>query len=191
MRLFLSVRPRRRFLALGFFLASLPLAAACGGSPLGPSESAQSTFLTFSSQKGDYIGQGESHRYTLADGVWSASYLPNYGGRPAITLGIRPKDGVYNWWWNLSLAAPLGRQLAVGTYETARRWPFEPPDQPGLDFSGSGRGCNTSTGRFVITELALGPDNSVDSLHATFEQHCEGVSVALTGEVAIVANPWR
>jgi hypothetical protein len=27
--------------------------------------------------------------------------------------------------------------------------------------------------------------------NVTFEQHCDGVSAALRGELAIVANPWR
>jgi hypothetical protein len=37
----------------------------------------------------------------------------------------------------------------------------------------------------------MGPGNTLDRFHATFEQHCEGASPALKGEVKIVSNPWR
>jgi hypothetical protein len=47
------------------------------------------------------------------------------------------------------------------------------------------------TGRFTIQQIALHADDTVDRLYATFEQHCEGVSVALHGTVSIAANPWR
>lgn len=172
--------------------------AACGGSPNEPSGSRvpTSTFLSFTSAPGDYIGHGETHRYTLADGVWSARVLRNYGvqGSQTVAVSVNALPTVTQgyWWWSLYLQAPGGKPIAVGTYEAARRWPFQPPTLPGLDFGGTGRGCNELTGRFEILDLVISAaGDTIDRFHATFEQHCEGVSTALTGEVAVVANPWR
>ena len=168
------------------------LIAGCGeGNRLtGPSGSAVSTFLEFQSEPGDYIGAGESHRYTLEDTDWTARVTVGVTEPNHIVVSLRPKTGSLTWWWNLNLAAPTGQSLKAGAYQDARRWPFH-GQQPGLDFTGTGRGCNTLTGSFVISSLRIGPGNSLDRLHATFEQHCEGRSPALKGEISIVANPWR
>jgi hypothetical protein len=88
--------------------------------------------------------------------------------------------------WTLQLAAPSG-SLAPGLYVNAARVPFQPAGQPGLAFFGDGRGCNRSTGRFLISEIDAGP-SGVQRLHARFEQHCEGWSVALRGEIWIDAG---
>jgi hypothetical protein len=149
-------------------------------------EAATTTFLGYASDLGDYIGHGETHRYTLADAAFSATADSNRG-HVYITI-IGPS---YSFWWYLDLAAPAGQQLLPGTYEGAMRYPFQLITVPGLDFSGTGRGCNTLTGRFVIIEATYGTGTTVDRFHATFEQHCEGASVALRGEISIVANPWR
>ena len=148
-----------------------------------------STFLSYNSAPGDYIGAGQTQRYVLADGIWSATADSQTGAPNHVT--VRVTNFPAGWWWAVDLAAPKGQPLKVGVYEAARRWPFQPDTQPGLNFSGTGRGCNTLTGRFEITDLLFGPSNTVDRLRATFEQHCEGQSPALNGEVAIVANPWR
>ena len=174
------------------FSALTMLVAACGeGNRLtGPTGSAVSTFLELRSDPGDYIGAGESRRYTLEDADWLARATFGVAEPNHIVVSLRPKDGSLTWWWNFNLAAPEGQSLKVGAYENARRWPFH-GQQPGLDFSGTGRGCNMLTGSFVIRALQIGPGNSLDRLHATFEQHCEGRSPALKGEISVVANPWR
>jgi hypothetical protein len=180
----------RRSASLAVLVALSATIAACGGSPSGPSGPATSTFLSFRSDPGDFIGAGESHRYALADGTWNAQ--ADFGdSRTTNHINVSVVNFSAGWFWYLDLAAPKGQMLALGAYEDARRYPFQPTTQPGVSFSGTGRGCNTLTGRFVITDLALGPANTVDRLHATFEQHCEGASPALTGEISVVANPWR
>jgi hypothetical protein len=150
------------------------------------------TSLSFVSDPGDYIGQGESHSYGLADGTWRATFS-SFNGVDHVSVQLTNFNGpTGSWfWWYLDFAAPKGQRLTIGTYEAARRYPFQPPAQPGLSFSGSGRGCNELTGRFTITGLTIGPGDSVEYLAATFEQHCEGVSKALNGQVTIAANPWR
>jgi hypothetical protein len=181
----------RRSARLGVIAALSATIVACSGSPSGPSGPATTTFLSFKSDPGDYIGAGQSHSYALADGTWNT--LADFGDtRTTNHVRVTVQNiAVAGWWWDVDLAAPKGQMLAVGAYEDARRYPFQPTTQPGLNFDGTGRGCNTLTGRFVILDLALGPGNTVDRLHATFEQHCEGGSPALTGEISVAANPWR
>ncbi len=147
-----------------------------------------STFLSFRSSPGDYIGQGQTQRYAAADGSWRVEARPSPSGFGVSEIRVFFDGG--DWWW-LDLAAPKGRELAPGTYTNATRWPFQAPTQPGLSFSGNGRGCNKLTGQFTIHELVLGPGNRVDRFHATFQQHCEGAPPALVGEVGLLANPWR
>ena len=43
-----------------------------------------------------------------------------------------------------------------------------------MDISGNGRGSNTLTGWFSVTEVAYGPTGEVLVFAATFEQHSEG-----------------
>ena len=171
--------------------APVPIPAPRPAIPVPPGAPASTTTLSFTSDPGDFIGQGLSRTYNLGDGSWNARYdTTNSGGHVAIRVE-NFSSGQDSWWWNVDLASPNGKPLTVGTYEAARRYPFQPDTQPGLDFSGTGRGCNTLTGRFVITELRLGAANSVDRLTATFEQNCEGSSPTLRGRVVIAADPWR
>jgi hypothetical protein len=162
-----------------------------GSNPAGPSRSSPgSTFLDLRSDPGDYIGAGESHRYTLTDSVWQTRVDVGVLEPNHVWVSLRPVDNTLRWWWTFDVSAPTGQSLKVGTYENARRWPFQGA-QPGLSFSGTGRGCNMLTGAFVIRAIQIGPGNTLERFHATFEQHCEGSSAALRGEINVLANPWR
>jgi hypothetical protein len=141
------------------------------------------TFLSFVSEPGDFIGMGQSLTVTPADGAAFTAQVSQDGGQIAITV-FPP-----NTFWFVHLAAPAGQPLAPGSYESATRWPFQSPSEPGLDFSGDGRGCNTLTGRFEVLEAVYGPLGFVERFHARFEQHCEGAEPALFGEVKIVSPP--
>ena len=180
---------------LATFLVSM-CAWACGSnSPSAPSPDSPSkstTSLSFQSDPGDYIGQAQSHTYVLRDGTWNAKY-DSFNGVQHVNISVTGLIGTNlgTDWWYLDFAAPKGQPLSVGTYENGRRYPFQPDLLPGLSFSGSGRGCNTLTGRFTVQSIALGVDNHVDQFQATFEQHCEGASPALRGSVSVFTNPWR
>ncbi len=77
-------------------------------------------------------------------------------------------------YWSIELAAPQGSTLVAQPYHGATRWPFQPPTAPGLSVSGSGRGCNQSTGAFEIQTITHGlPDGGLSELVMTFEQFCE------------------
>jgi len=159
----------------------------CALAPAAPST--PTSFLSFQSDPGDYIGGGASQNYTLATMKfvgWGDSV------QPAVNISVEtPTGGGSFVRWSLSMKAPSGQQLLPGTYNNATRYPFQAAGVPGLSFSGNGRGCNTLTGSFVVLEAVYGPQGEIERFHATFEQHCEGVVPALRGQIRIVADPWR
>ncbi|SMC29208.1 hypothetical protein SAMN02745857_03680 [Andreprevotia lacus DSM 23236] len=134
-----------------------------------------STYLKFVSDKGDYIGQGVTKTWLETDGTFTAQNNFSNG----VTINFNGG----NDWWSVNFAAPNKARLQVGPYENTQRWPFQSPTGAGLDVSGSGRGCNTSTGRFDILEISYTPTGDLDHFAANFEQHCEGAAAALRGSV--------
>ncbi len=91
-------------------------------------------------------------------------------------------------WWTLNFNAPNGKELIPGPYEGATRYPFQPPTKPGLDISGSGRGCDELTGRFDVLQAEYAPDGRIERFAADFEQHCEGHTPALRGSIRYRAS---
>lgn len=146
--------------------------------------------VTFSGN--DYISGGRSWSFSTATGdVINASYSSNQNPFGLLMLDFGWNRDLHFWNWHLWLQAPPGQQLAVGTYDGALRAGTPIGSAPGLDLSGDGRGCNAVTGTFTISQLALGANGSVDSLNATFLQHCEGDdTTATSGRVLVnVAGP--
>ena len=123
--------------------------------------------LYFRSSPGDYIGAGQTQVVSDTTGNFSAS--PANSGY--VSYNYNTPD--YSAWWALNLASADGLPLAVGAYENAVRAPFH-GSQPGLELSGSGRGCNTLSGRFVVLELQTDAQGVLTRLAVDFEQHCEG-----------------
>lgn len=165
----------------------VPLAAVSTGLLPGvaaQAQTAQTASLSFTSDPGDWIGGGATSSYsTTAGDTFGVSGANNDG---VITVSVNAADGE---WWYLNLAAPSGQALAAGDYTGATRYPFNIAPNPGLDFTGDGRGCNTSTGSFTINDVTFGPEGYVQQLDATFVQHCEGGVPALTGKVHIQNPP--
>ena len=139
----------------------------------------QSRLLYFRSEAGDYIGAGQTALYSDATGVFS----DNSSTSDYINLGYTDAGDVGDW-WSLSLASSNGAALQVGVYENAVRAPFHDTAN-GLELAGSGRGCNTLTGRFEVLDIAYGGDGKVTRLAADFEQHCEGMTPALFGSIRV------
>lgn len=133
--------------------------------------------ISYRSTAGDYIGQGETHLYLTPNNTVQASGT----FRPGISFHI---ETVAGGWLDLALGAPANAVLVPGTYEGATRFPFAAPSEPGLDFGGNGRGCNTIHGRFTVHEASYAPDGSIERFAADFEQHCETAdSPPLFGEI--------
>ena len=124
------------------------------------------------SDAGDYIGQGQS---------WShgpqTDTLRVWGSPSLVRLYLTNAEG----WWDANVAAPPGQRLTAGrTYENAHRYPFNDAS-PGFDLGGYGRGCNESTSRFTVNQIAFDPDGTLRTFQVTFEQHCEHATPALRG----------
>jgi hypothetical protein len=138
---------------------------------------ATDTFLSMSSDAGDYIGQGLTYHYTVADGPLTAE--KNYDNGVSISFNTP----TYDHFWYLDFAAPQSALLAPGVYAGATRFPFQAATVPGLDVGGDGRGCNTLTGSFEVKAIVYGAGTTIEAFWATFEQHCEGATPALRGEI--------
>ncbi|WP_329058245.1 hypothetical protein [Amycolatopsis sp. NBC_01480] len=169
----------QRAAALVVFSAAAALAVAA---PAGAQGVATGT-LAFSGDAGDYITGGGTYAYSIAANDRLSVTADEAGHH--ISVGLTGANGD---WWSLDLAAPQGQTLAAGTYTDAHRYPFQAPQQPGLDLSGNGRGCNQSTDSFVVQNVLFGPHGYVQNLDATFEQHCENGATAARGEIHL-ANP--
>jgi len=134
------------------------------------------SFLYLNSQSGDWIGQGQERLFTPADGkIGGALRGSRFGG--AVYLASTG--------WDVAMSAPDGRRLVVGSYTGASRAAFQAAGSPGLEITGEGRGCNTLTGQFDVTEIAFSSLGEITVFDATFEQHCEGLTPALYGRIRI------
>jgi hypothetical protein len=136
--------------------------------------------IAFKSEPGDYIGQGKTERFTHTDGKLSATVDAS---RNTLTVYFHGDDH-----WSLDFAAPEGKRLEVGRYESAQRAAFHNPVKPGLDVSGAARGCNTLSGRFTIKEIAFADDNTLQRFVAEFEQRCEETGPPLRGSIDVTAE---
>ena len=131
------------------------------------------TYLYLASDPGDYIGQGQSYLYTLADSLIDVTHN---GG--LVHLNLSGDEG-----WTADFKLPQDYSEAqVGYFPDLQRYPFHNPVKGGLSFFGEGRGCNTLTGWFVIDSIAY-EAGALQDITLRFEQHCEGATPALRGKL--------
>jgi len=135
------------------------------------------TLLVLNSQPGDYIGGGIRQVFTDADGTFNVSGSPTSGAH------ITFQTPGFTSWWYLDFVGPTDQPFTKSVYDDAHRYPFNGQAQPGLSVSGDGRGCNTLTGRFLVSDLTFNQDGTVATLAVDFEQHCEGAPPALYGSI--------
>ncbi|HFD13384.1 MAG TPA: hypothetical protein ENJ32_13090, partial [Crenotrichaceae bacterium] len=141
-----------------------------------------SSFISFDSQEGDYIGQGKAQVWVESDGTFSSRSTQDREN--TVTIDFTSDEN----WWTLNFASPENQPLTVGNYSNATRYPFQPSDENGLSVSGTGRGCNTLEGQFEILEISYDTSGKLKSFAATFEQHCEKGDPALFGAVSYNAD---
>jgi hypothetical protein len=131
------------------------------------------TSVTFASDPGDHVGQGQTYAYDPANAVVVVEGDEDHiGGRIEQTLGD---------WWYYEFDAPTDQPFAPGTTFDSTSYPGN-DSGAGMSVFGNGRGCQ-STGSFTINDVVFGPDATVTHLSLDFEQHCEGMDPAFRGEI--------
>jgi hypothetical protein len=141
--------------------------------PAPGSTPASGNYVYLESQPGDFIGQGQTFTYTKANAQLSIS---GSGGHFAISV-----NGNEFWSGDFQAMSSIG-QLQFGYYGDLQRYPFHNPVRGGLDWSGDGRGCNTLTGWFVVDSVTYA-SGILSAIDLRFEQHCEGGTPALHGQI--------
>lgn len=130
-------------------------------------------YVAVTSDIGDIVGQGRSHRYTQADARISVAAR---GGVLTITVA-----GDQSWFGTFVM--PAGQsQLRPGHYAGLERAFLHDPSAGGLTWDGGSRACTTSTGTLTIDRVAY-VDGSLTVLDLSFERHCERALPALRGVV--------
>jgi phage tail protein X len=151
-----------RKLATSLALGLLALSAT-----VQPATAAVPAAGTFMSQAGDFLGQGASLS------------VPDFSARKYASNGVQFWSATLGW--SVTIAPATGQPLAVGAYANAVR--FADATHPGLDVSGSGRGCNQITGVFWIDDIALDANGDPSRIAVRIEGHCEGKAPAFYGSI--------
>ncbi len=134
--------------------------------------------LTLNSQQGDPVGSGKDYRLGPDQGHFTATKNELNG----VTISFASEDPAQSW--TLTFGAPGNVPLTAGAYPDATRYFGQVSTSPGMFVSGSGySGVNTITGGFVIKEIVEGVNGTIESFWATFEQHADGRTPALAGEI--------
>lgn len=131
------------------------------------------SYIYLQSDKGDYVGQGQTYLFTPS------------GANIAVTANKNVLDVAVNTdtWWNANFAIPDSNKILVkGLYTGLTRYPFHNTKVGGLDWSGDGRGCNQETGWVAIDDVTY-KSGVLQSIDLRFEQHCEGGAPALRGKI--------
>lgn len=157
-------------------------ALALGGVALVPSaaqgaEGDPVTWVTAVSEAGDPVGEGRSYIWRPGSGEIQAAY--NEAGHLVVESGGGTSPDSFRF----VFAAPAGSALATGEYTDAQDLTTRRPDQAGLEVTGGGRSCATSTGNFRLQIVA--PDRLGLILHYVYR--CAG-QPAMFGEVHLNMN---
>jgi hypothetical protein len=181
------------FAAVLLFLASAVLAQSSAGSGI----------LEMKGTPNDYITGGRQYRIGPDNGSWAGSviYRESDGVPLGVRIGFNANEGTderLGLWWDLEFHVVdlPDTVFGPGTYKEAMRAAFTDPGHPGLSVTGDGRGCNTNTGEFVVSEFEYDcfPNSTTPALHltrfkASFKQNCEGGAQFLAGTIEYTAEP--
>ncbi len=139
--------------------------------------------LTMESEYGDRIGAGRSYSFPADAGTFTA--VQTYSN--VVTVAFNTKGGKESW--SLDFVAPRGARLQPGTYSGATQYPYQGYTNPGLDIEGNGRRSYRLTGDFTVKQIEYAADGTIDSFWVVFEQHADGATAALRGELKYNASP--
>ena len=129
------------------------------------------------SEPNDFVGQGQPLGFT--------SVTPTSATTNDIAFSVTSDDHDLA----VEFIGPDGVDLANGTYEGAELAQSQSPGHAGFAASVDGRSCNTSsTGRFIVDQIAFGGAGELVNFSARFEFHCNGGDPALFGAVSYNAT---
>lgn len=159
---------------------SATMTASAAGDPASANDTAKAStvavapnVITLQSDAGDYIGGGRTYEFTRLNTTMNVS---SSGGHLSVAL-----DG--DQWWNGNFVLPgTYSKLQTGTYVGLTRYPFNNTVTGGLDWSGDGRGCNTLSASMSVTHVVY-VGTELKEVDLNFEQHCEGATAALHGQI--------
>lgn len=147
-----AARIRAVSLIVGVGLGVLSAPAPAHAQETSPTESV----VTVVGGPRDSLTQGSTYRWGPETGVIRLSGTVSH-------IQVQASDtGAFGEGFTFDFASPEGTVLQPGTYERARRYPFQTGTHPGLDVSGNHLGCNTVSGRFVVRDLGFAPDGTVE-----------------------------
>ncbi|HET7923596.1 MAG TPA: hypothetical protein VFL30_01795 [Rhodanobacteraceae bacterium] len=137
--------------------------------------------LTYTSDPGDFVGQGSPGAYQLNSSTFTTYGVPSGN---LISTRWAPAPFAADV-WQFDMAAPDGAALAAGAYTDVQAYPNEEPGHAGLAFGFyDGRGCSAISGDFTIDAVAFDRvEGQPTALQAHFDQHCELAEPALHGDV--------
>ncbi|WP_425832529.1 hypothetical protein [Streptomyces fractus] len=135
------------------------------------------------SEVGDPVGGGYPYSYVDGEGSGDSMYAGWNGEQNSVHVIVLAGNGDR---WDLTMGAPAGEKLAVGTYSGATDTPAVGGAK--LSVEGTFYGCE-SEGTFTVDRLELGPRGYVEALDADFAQNCKGTEPGLTGQVHLTNPP--
>jgi Caspase domain len=138
------------------------------------------TYLAFSSEPNEYIGNGETRKLIAGD----LKFTVEQDDPDQISLSI--KEGELQW--ELTFVAPKGKILTVGAYTNGQRAGFQDDSNPGFALSGSGRGCGEVNARFHILNIKRDRSGRLVEFDADFVQRCDGATESLRGQLRFRAD---
>ncbi len=141
--------------------------------PMQGSTPEMDNYIYLASEQGDFIGAGADYLYTDATAVITVDATDGL-----VSVSV---TGTESWTGDFQ-AMDILTDIEAGYYGDLQRYPFHNPVKGGLSWSGEGRGCNTLTGWFVVDSVTYNVD-ALTAIDLRFEQHCEGDTPALHGEI--------
>ena len=150
--------------ALPSILMVVLLTGACSKNdtptaPTPPTPAAESpTTVAFVSNSASPVGRGESPTYTVRNATFQVGTDSRFISVAVLPLGATDAQ------WRFVVRPPSGQVLAPGTFPIGG-------SGHGLEFSGSGTGCN-GTGTLTIEDVRN--TGLVESLRVTFSMSCGG-----------------
>jgi hypothetical protein len=137
-------------------------------------------YILLQGEQGDYVVGANRYLYVLGEDPVTVTVRD-----AGLSFRYSPPTGATGpLWWNGEIRLPSGCPgWSPGAFTGLTRAAFSDPETGGIDVGGDGRGCNTITGVVVVDEVRLDGRGEPVFLSLRFEQHCEGGSAALMGQV--------